>query len=195
MPALPSSAVARGRARRERRALRTAGCGSAATRRRPNRRRFASGEAGLRVTDARPRPHATRGKSRHGRDSWLGQRRCRTLTHRQGSSDAHAHARSKPERGVRTRAGLAMGSSCGWRGLTAVRRWCAAAWSGRSENPTGRDMAARGHCAERGGCLGNVGPAPLRRRNPSVGFIRPCELVLVARPPASRAGLAARDQA
>src|SRR5271165_4593731 len=62
MPALPSGAVARGRARRERRALRTAGCGSAATRCRPNRRRFASSEAGLRATDARPRPHASRGK-------------------------------------------------------------------------------------------------------------------------------------
>jgi len=84
MPALPSGAVARGRARRERRALRTAWCGSAVTRRRPNRRRFASGEAGLRATDARPRPHATRGKSRHGRDSWLGQRRCRTFTTQTG---------------------------------------------------------------------------------------------------------------
>ena len=156
MPALPSGAVARGRARRERRALRTAGwCGSAATRRRPNRRRFASGEAGLRATDARPRPHATRGKSRHGRDSWLGQRRCRTFAHRQGSSDAHAPEQAREGHPDEGRAGY------GQQSRLARANCCAKVVRSGLERvlrrpDRSRYGGSRTLCRE-GGRLGNVG--------------------------------------
>ena len=154
MPALPSGAVARGRARRERRALRTAG-GAGAQRHGAGRTEGASPQAKRGLERPTPAPDRMQPEGRAG----IGPRLAAW-----GAAMPHVLALTGIQRRTRREqaregheAVVAMGSSRDWRGLTAVRRWCAAAWSGRSENRTGRDMAARDIVPRRGVRLGNVG--------------------------------------
>jgi hypothetical protein len=99
--AFAPGAVAQGRARRARHALRQ-WCGSAATR--CHRRRFVLGEAGLAAHHARPRPRQTEARRRHRpADTW-GQGR-----------GAGAMAHTPIETSCRSASGCALHTLPGWR--------------------------------------------------------------------------------